>query len=60
MVQMTSYFLGHNIQLVLTTGLLEDPFKTFQANFDRENLIALGIYPGLASTISCTYTPFSY
>ena len=38
MVQMTAYFLDHDIQLVLTTGVLEQPFKTIQGNIDHMNL----------------------
>ena len=34
MVQMTAYFLGHDIQLVLKTGLPEAPFKTVHGNLD--------------------------
>ena len=42
MVQMTAYFLGHDIQLVLTTGLPEEPFKTFHGNLDKKNLDCAG------------------
>ena len=38
MVQMTAYFLNHDIQLVLTTGVLEQPFKTIRGNIDHMNL----------------------
>ena len=42
MVQMTAYFLGHDIQLVLTTGVPEEPFRTFQGNLDKKNLDCAG------------------
>ena len=42
MVQMTAYFLGHNIQLVRTIGLPEEPFKTFHGNLGKKNLDCAG------------------
>ena len=42
MVQMTAYFLDHDIQLVLTTGKSEKPFKTIHGNLDRMNFACTG------------------
>ena len=42
MVQMTAYFLGCDIHLVLTTGVPEQPFKTILGNVDRMNFACTG------------------